>query len=57
MTIFNSELLFLQHPGGAEYLEEQHGKDATAGFEFNQHSADAREQMKKYEISELDLVN
>ncbi|XP_049768404.1 cytochrome b5-like [Schistocerca cancellata] len=41
------------HPGGAEILIEQAGKDATDVFEDVGHSTDAKELMEKYKIGEL----
>ncbi|CAF0868989.1 unnamed protein product [Rotaria sordida] len=43
-----------EHPGGEEVLKEQHGRDATNAFEDVGHSSDAREQMKTYEIAQVD---
>ncbi|CAF1016157.1 unnamed protein product [Rotaria sp. Silwood1] len=43
-----------EHPGGEEVLKEQHGRDATNAFEDVGHSSDAREQMKQFEIAQVD---
>ncbi|CAF2633169.1 unnamed protein product [Rotaria sp. Silwood2] len=43
-----------EHPGGEEVLKEQHGRDASNAFEDVGHSSDAREQMKAYEIAQID---
>lgn len=51
--IYQSFILFQQHPGGEEVLLEQAGKDATEEFEDVGHSSDAREVMQKYKIGEL----
>ncbi|CAF2471127.1 unnamed protein product [Rotaria sp. Silwood2] len=45
-----------EHPGGEEVLKEQHGRDASNAFEDVGHSSDAREQMKAYEIAQIDPV-
>ncbi len=46
-----------KHPGGEEVLKEQHGKNASNAFEDVGHSADAREQMKAYEIGQIHPVS
>lgn len=42
-----------QHPGGSELLMEYAGKDATKAFNRAGHSAEALQDLKIYEIGEL----
>ena len=42
------------HPGGVDPLMKHAGGDADEGFEENQHSNDARKELKKYCIGKLD---
>lgn len=43
----------MQHPGGAELLEEYAGEDATRGFEEFGHSSDAKRVLKTFLVGEL----
>lgn len=45
---------FDAHPGGFELFVDNAGKDATLGFEAEEHSAAAKKQMKQYLIGNLD---
>lgn len=43
----------MQHPGGADILLEESGKDATRAFNDAGHSSDAKNKMATYKIGEL----
>lgn len=47
----------MQHPGGAELLEEYAGRDATKEFEEFGHSSDAKKIMKEFLVGELEDVS
>ncbi|KAL8233083.1 hypothetical protein R6Q57_002861 [Mikania cordata] len=45
-----------EHPGGAEVLLSSTGKDGTTDFENTGHSDEAKQQMGKYYIGEIDQL-
>ena len=45
---------FNTHPGGQEVFMDAAGKDATMGFDAEDHSATAKKQMKDFLIGTLD---
>ncbi|TYH95813.1 hypothetical protein ES332_A12G133200v1 [Gossypium tomentosum] len=54
--VYNVTQFLEDHPGGDEVLLAASGKDATDDFEDVGHSDDAREQMQKYYIGEVDAT-
>lgn len=46
-------ILYFQHPGGIDPLQDEAGTDATRAIEDIGHSADARAVMGKYKIGEI----
>ncbi|MBA0562940.1 hypothetical protein Golob_007958 [Gossypium lobatum] len=54
--VYNVTEFLEDHPGGDEVLLAASGKDATDDFEDVGHSDDAREQMQKYYIGEVDAT-
>ncbi|XP_019878717.2 cytochrome b5-like [Aethina tumida] len=42
-----------EHPGGGDLITEWAGKDATKAFDDFGHSGDAKREMKKYKIGEV----
>ena len=42
-----------KHPGGGEVILEYAGKDATSMFEDINHSSEARNEVKKFEVGDL----
>ena len=45
---------FMDHPGTYEMFKLNAGKDATAEFDSNNHSDEAKEKMKKYLVGDLE---